>query len=507
MGNAQSRHADGFPNRNQLYHVHGTTAARDCCVFVLIFSVVLLSGFAAFVFGWRGRPIDNRPRCRFCGYDLGGSPDDSKICPECGSNLSRPGAIRAGRHAARPVLLSIGFVLLILAAAISGAWVWGRVTRFNWYTVTPTWMLVGQALADGDDNPSPAMDELVARLAAGKLAGASASFVVDRALREQADSHGEWFGKWDAVFESAWNAGQVDDEQVMAFVENLMSGWHLDHLAEIRMGEPFAITERVDDFKALPSTAIFMRRSITRMSIDGQTVCAYGPVSEADFLQIGMPRTGRAGLNQDIRTNLCSAPDLPPAPPGFSPGEYTTDKELEVNWSVWIQIPGSPTPRNLRVDGQRKRGIRFVDRDRTVVTLKSPEELASAMRDAISFRPLTVYFDSDTGHPWCAADVRSLPMNLGCDVFFVIDGEEYLAGVLAVKADNRGAESFGGREYRIPEFDASQITVVLRPNPAVVEHRMTIFPSEAWGGEMTFENVPISKVDRRPKPVTGSPDQ
>ncbi len=98
-------------------------------------------------------------------------------------------------------------------------------------------------------------------------------------------------------------------------------------------------------------------------------------------------------------------------------------------------------------------------------------------------------------------------MNLGCDVFFVIDGEEYLAGVLAVKADNRGAESFGGREYRIPEFDASQITVVLRPNPAVVEHRMTIFPSEAWGGEMTFENVPISKVDRRPKPVTGSPDQ
>ena len=68
------------------------------------------------IIGLRGRTIGDEPRCRRCDFDLRGR--DASIsnprCPECGSDLSDPAAsVRIGVHHRRPILLSMGIVMLI----------------------------------------------------------------------------------------------------------------------------------------------------------------------------------------------------------------------------------------------------------------------------------------------------------------------------------------------------------------------------------------------------------
>ncbi len=385
-------------------------------------------------------------------------------------------------------------------AALLGAWLWGRATGFNWLPWVPSWILVLQACDETDKGSSPATDELMIRLGKGSLSDAQAAFLVNRALDAQADPHGAWFGRWDAAFESAWNNGQVTDKQVERYGRGFVFGWSLDHLAEIRVGEPYIISEYVQDFRGMPNTPTVLHRSIKSMTMEGHAVRRYAGLSEADFVRIGTPIKGKEAADYHWLAHECPPVDVPAG-----------DWEIEVKWSMWIQTPGGATARNIHFDGEMARGIRFVDRDESVVSLVVDPQLKEAMRNAITLRPLRplqVLFESESGYPRGAADIRNLRENVGFNVFFVIDGREYLAGSLPVeKASRRRVESFGGREYRIPDFDASQITVVLRPDPAVVEHKMTIFPSRIWGGEIVFENVPITKVDRRPKPAIDPPDQ
>ncbi|MCE2883877.1 MAG: zinc ribbon domain-containing protein [Planctomycetaceae bacterium] len=63
---------------------------------------------------WGGRR-SWMPTCRKCGYDLRGVAADTSTCPECGADLSRPGAVPTGRVRVRPVLLGFGVMLGVLA--------------------------------------------------------------------------------------------------------------------------------------------------------------------------------------------------------------------------------------------------------------------------------------------------------------------------------------------------------------------------------------------------------
>jgi hypothetical protein len=55
------------------------------------------------------------PTCRKCGHDLRGVAADTASCPECGADLSHPGAVRTGRGRVRPVLLGFGVMLGLVA--------------------------------------------------------------------------------------------------------------------------------------------------------------------------------------------------------------------------------------------------------------------------------------------------------------------------------------------------------------------------------------------------------
>src|SRR4051812_1242733 len=104
---------------------------------MLVFSVPFILTAAAMLgalllaTGLRGRRVDERPRCRRCGYDLSGRPAGSAVCSECGSDLNVPRAVRIGHRERRPGLVASGAVLLVLAATVGGVIVWAQARGFD----------------------------------------------------------------------------------------------------------------------------------------------------------------------------------------------------------------------------------------------------------------------------------------------------------------------------------------------------------------------------------------
>lgn len=91
---------------------------------VLVLLIGLLAATAwlgAFALGatliWRGlhgRPVDDDPRCRRCGYNLVASPQRPARCPECGATIYGLGTIRLGARKRRESLIIIGAAIMLL---------------------------------------------------------------------------------------------------------------------------------------------------------------------------------------------------------------------------------------------------------------------------------------------------------------------------------------------------------------------------------------------------------
>ena len=79
---------------------------------LFVLALVWVVWFGAGVFlawrGVRGRLVDRDPRCGRCGYILLGFVSRPSHCPECGSRLLRPGAVRLERREPRRSLVMTG---------------------------------------------------------------------------------------------------------------------------------------------------------------------------------------------------------------------------------------------------------------------------------------------------------------------------------------------------------------------------------------------------------------
>src|SRR6188508_1582710 len=111
---------------------------------------LVVVGISALVRGLRGRRIDDHPLCRRCGFDLTGKPETSTRCPECGSDLTHPRAIRHGHRKRRPALIATGATLLMVMLLAVGAGLWAMAGKVNVEQMKPTWWLIREA---GDKSP------------------------------------------------------------------------------------------------------------------------------------------------------------------------------------------------------------------------------------------------------------------------------------------------------------------------------------------------------------------
>src|SRR5215207_8227474 len=89
-------------------------------ILLLIVLAIVGAGISFIRRARHGRPIDDHPICRRCGFDLIGLPQDVHRCSECGRDLREPRAIIQGRRVRQPGLMVLGALLVIVPLASLG---------------------------------------------------------------------------------------------------------------------------------------------------------------------------------------------------------------------------------------------------------------------------------------------------------------------------------------------------------------------------------------------------
>jgi hypothetical protein len=186
---------------------------------MLFTSLLLLASFILLFVGWRGRVVGTQPVCRKCGFDLTGRPETSTACPECGTDLGKPTAIRVGHHYRRRGLLGTGAFLLLIggfAAAVVGTTV-ARDADFNRYK--PLWLLRWDVGSSDDIVRGSATRELTGRIAGGSFSDATLKELADHALSLQADRSQKWQEGWGDVLEAVHDAGKLPDADWLRYIK------------------------------------------------------------------------------------------------------------------------------------------------------------------------------------------------------------------------------------------------------------------------------------------------
>ena len=185
-----------------------------------------LIGAFALAFGWRGRRVGDHPFCRRCGFDLFGQPDNAKVCPECGADLSLMRATIVGTRVRRPVAIAIGAVLLLIGLTPLGIAGWGTYQKVDWNQYKPVAWLVRDAQSNDRRAQAAALKELVRRQTAKKLSKGDVVTIIDAGLKLQGDLSRPWDTAWGDLIEAAHAAGMTSEQQWKTYAAQAASiGW------------------------------------------------------------------------------------------------------------------------------------------------------------------------------------------------------------------------------------------------------------------------------------------
>lgn len=211
------------------------------CLLALAIAAIL------FLLGIRGRQIHNRPTCRRCRFDLSGSlnatpPQQSATrCPECGSSLAKPSAIRPGLRRPRPALIAAATLLLFINIIGIGVVINKHSPTLIKYL--PSWYLVAQTMGPQDTTVKHAVTELNARAAKRQLSAAHADRLIWRALAFQADPNEPWLNEWGQLICTLRAKGLVTDPQFTVFLKQGVQ-FAIETRPTARSGEFFFVTAR-----------------------------------------------------------------------------------------------------------------------------------------------------------------------------------------------------------------------------------------------------------------------
>lgn len=87
-------------------------------LFWIVFWASAVVGPVLLVIGLRGKRFGTEPHCRKCNYNMSGF-EIPRLCPECGSLVSKPNRVRIGSREPKPTLKRIGIACLAFVAAAS----------------------------------------------------------------------------------------------------------------------------------------------------------------------------------------------------------------------------------------------------------------------------------------------------------------------------------------------------------------------------------------------------
>lgn len=431
-------------------------------------AVLLMLGVALISLGLRGRRLDDHPVCRRCRFDLSGTPGRA-LCPECGSKLEAPAAMRIGNRRRRPGLIAAGIacvVLLLLGAGLAFS-----SSRFNLAPHLPTPVLMLQARIAGSAAESLAAKELIARHAAKKLSPSQTAAALDLALARQADRSRAWDPAWGDYIAAVHAAGGLSVQQLAQYLENGLLptiSVRPRAIAGEKAGLEAAI--RADRLSAATSISVLME--LERLSV-GET-----PVTDiAGGATLGM--NGQGGPSAWSRAIKVPA----------VPGKHA----VETTWRLTVTEGNRPLPAavwSIRSTATTE----LLPPGSELIRLIKDESQRPAVEAAVSVRPITC--NADGKHANIEVRINSTPVPLACEVFLRdATGKEWKVGAVTARASspNNSHSSAVGLGADLAGFSGDRADVILRPRPAAAAASIHI--NEIWGGEIVLPGISVQRRD------------
>ncbi|MEM9251806.1 MAG: hypothetical protein AAGB29_05605 [Planctomycetota bacterium] len=458
----------------------------------LVIALGLIVGSLLIAVGWRGRRVSDHPHCRPCKFDLHGSMDTNGLapesCPECGCSLRSGRRVQQGLRRKRPALLSVGLAVLLLGVGAIGvqAYVGSRNVSLNPYK--PVWLLRYEAGRHGTATSVAALDELIARHHAGRLAQPAIDLLVAEGMQLQADMTATWEPRWGELVEYAREQGQVNDadwERYMATAVTVSLA--LEVRPRVRIGEPIYTWTVSRRSRLSDSDRRWWARMTTQsFEVDG----IVDPKSLRDRGSSGTSIRGRSGrgrtgtyedFNRDVWGEL---------EPGTHEAARTVAIELfEMDANNGRKIE----PAFLTVEHRLTDTFELTD-ESTVAAVVNDEH-RQAVRDALKIESIEFETNGWPGFDF-QIELDHPPVGLAFDVFIVADdGTEAKIGSLDEGANDSTHLSTGHNQRELTWNDPV-VRVVFRPSAERAMRTADVF--EYWGEEVVFEDVPVKLPEPSP---------
>jgi hypothetical protein len=434
----------------------------------------VVAGLAAFVFGRRGRVIDNHPVCRRCAFDLvgltssDGSLPSEQRCSECGAEVGAARGVRAvriGNRRRRAGWMRTGLATLVTCGVLAAALTCVAVSGTKLLPWLPAWAVLQQAKSGSEAERAAAFSELDRRV----KANIGVERIVEGALHMQAAEEtagiaGGGQSKWDERFgeliEEAQRAGTIGSAQWERYLAGSIHP-SVQISRRIQHGRgPLAKVEYTFHLAgpASPSPRFYLNTQLT-LRVDGRQYTSDG--TPTPVYPLGGHVTAIIRVPETLTTNL-------------TPGVKRL--EIEFRWEL----------RGLAALAGVGRGkhVQYLD-----VLILPPGELAvrqiapSNMRAEVERRvTITSVRKAPEGGYAVELEAAEPPVDIAFDVFVLeAGGAEMGVGPWALAKGRNGA-AFVGLGGTGTVDAGKEVEVILRPSVPVAEGAMVI--EEIWGNEI-----------------------
>jgi hypothetical protein len=450
----------------------------------------LLAGFVIgiilIVRGWRGTPEFSEPHCRKCDYDVRALDwtADTRICPECGSDLTQPKAVRFGHYRRRPKLIWTGVGLCLLPLVLVGLVVLRNVMGWRWEKPESNAAIIAN-LSTSADTPWD-WRKLEDRYQTGDLSDAEVVAAIDHliAFLEKKPQQGplHWA---DGFLKLAMGGGLVDDPQLVRLCKAFYG-----HNPEIRMrtriGEKRNLDIEIRSRNSWDLPGVQHVLALRSLTVDGQPVTPTSPYDQA----LGMNAfTGGRHRSFD-----------PVIEEGLSPGTH----ELTFTYDWGLLVENAPlNPKFNTRPGQKEHWpkpiITWETNDRReVVVVPESEPVVQLVTDArrdpsagISIERIQVFPYGDKLRLETKYKCDSTDIPLCMKMAMRVGDKDYDLGHFG-REGNWGTSSTQ-RDIDALPADLTRVTVILTPDAQLAEQNL--IANEIWGHPIVINNVPLERFD------------
>jgi hypothetical protein len=448
---------------------------------ILLFLPIVAIGLTLLMRGLKGVAIDDHPICRACGFDLFGRPEEASVCSECGAALAGPQAIQIGRRRRRPVMASVGGLLVLPALLLIGLIAWASLGSVNLLQYEPAWYLLHRCKTNDANDRQTVLDELMSRMTAGSLAKADIDELSDIALAVQADLTKPWDTKWGDAIDAARKTGNLPAEKYQQYAANAAQ-FSLAVRPETRRGDDLMvrITEQAArcgertsfnawfDVTAVSSELISVDNNGLLRGRDGSTITPHGSSSTLHHVKLDPKLLAAAADGERVLRLRLKVDVYDHWTNGLSPAVASKTVDLQAPWKL---VPADAP---------------------TVKAINDPS-VRDAVANGIDVSRIEV---RDNGGDYASARIslNTPPVPLAYKVIIrAADGKEWPVCGIYVQKGGKTSWSTGAS---VKGLVGNKVDVIFRPDERVALE--TTEMREYYNEEIVLKGVAVL----RPKPAT-----